>query len=126
MQEHEAHGSSNTKITTGGTGQLAGRIVHRSIDEPVQVAFTAAGLSLPAGTRLYDQQSPGALIDLIRSDAFAMSFQSVRQYREALLQSIQEEIEADAAARHALKEALAQWRSSGQAILNSGLHNNQP
>lgn len=49
MQKHEAHGSSETQITTGGTHQLK------------------------------------ALVDLIRDDAFAMSFQSVRQYREALL-----------------------------------------
>ena len=49
MQEHEAHGSSQTEITTGGTHQLK------------------------------------ALVGLIGNDAFAMSFQSVRQYREALL-----------------------------------------
>lgn len=49
MQKHEAHGSSETQITTGGTHQLK------------------------------------ALVDLIGNDAFAMSFQSVRQYREALL-----------------------------------------
>ncbi|SDS48230.1 hypothetical protein SAMN05216198_2051 [Halopseudomonas litoralis] len=49
MQEHEAHGSSQTEITTGDIGQLE------------------------------------ALVCLIGNDAFAMSFQSVRQYREALL-----------------------------------------
>lgn len=49
MQEHEAHGSSQTEITTGDIGQLE------------------------------------ALADLIRSDTFAMTFQSVKQYREALL-----------------------------------------
>lgn len=100
MQKHEAHGSSETETNTGGTGQLAGRIVHNLTGEPVQVAFTAAGLSLPDGSALYDQQSPGALIDLIRNDAFAITFQSVRQYREALLQSIRDEIEAGAAFDH--------------------------
>lgn len=49
MQQHEAHGSSQTEITTGSTGQLE------------------------------------ALVGLIRSDAFAMTFQSVKQYREALI-----------------------------------------
>lgn len=58
MQEHEAHGSSKTKTTTGGTGQLK------------------------------------ALINLIRDDAFAMSFQSVRQYREAILKGVRTAQEA--------------------------------
>ena len=66
MQKHEAHGSSETEITTGGTHQL------------------------------------NALVDLIRDDAFAMSFQSVRQYREALLKSIQGA--GEYVARGALKE----------------------
>lgn len=52
MQKHEAHGSSQTEITTGDAGRLK------------------------------------ALADLIRNDAFAMSFQSVRQYREALLKEV--------------------------------------
>lgn len=30
------------------------------------------------------------MIDLVRSDAFAMSFQSIKQYREALLRLAQE------------------------------------
>ncbi len=96
MQKHEAQqGSSEMEITM--KSQVIGRIEHHRTGEPVRVAFTAAGLSLPAGTKLYAQQSPRAPIDLIKNDAFAVSFQSVRQYREALLQSIQDEIETDTA-----------------------------
>ena len=53
MQEHEAQGSSQTKITTADTGQFK------------------------------------ALVDLIRNDGFAMSFQSVKQYRQAVLKAAQ-------------------------------------
>lgn len=54
MQEHEAHGSSETQITTAGTNQLK------------------------------------ALVNLIRDDAFAVTFQSVRHYREALLKEVRD------------------------------------
>lgn len=54
MQEHEAQGGSQAKITTADTGRFK------------------------------------ALLDLIRSDGFAMSFQSVRQYRQAVLKAAQE------------------------------------
>lgn len=53
MQEHEAQGSSQTKITTADTGQFK------------------------------------ALADLIRNDGFAMSFQSMRQYRQALIRVVE-------------------------------------
>lgn len=53
MQEHEAQGSSQTKITTADTGQFK------------------------------------ALVELIRSDSFAMSFQSMKQYRQAVLKAVQ-------------------------------------
>lgn len=53
MQEHEAQGSSQTKITTADAGQFK------------------------------------ALVDLIRNDGFAMSFQSMRQYRQALIRVIE-------------------------------------
>lgn len=53
MQEHEAQGSSQTKITTADAGQFK------------------------------------ALVDLIRNDGFAMSFQSMRQYRQALIRVVE-------------------------------------
>lgn len=74
-------------MTAGG--QIAGVVNHYLEGEPVRVALTSSGLSMPAGAPLFSAPGDWRMLKLVFSDSLAASCQSVAQYRKALIDNFE-------------------------------------